>query len=57
MDSVKAFNEFQLKLLGRNQMVQNFSLILIPRKEEVKLNKKQKDKYKLNNIICVQKNN
>ncbi len=57
MDSVKAFYEFQLKLMGRSRMVQNFSLILIPRKEEVKLDKKQKNISKLNNIICLQNNN
>ncbi|MGM9972902.1 MAG: hypothetical protein ACI33K_02510 [Clostridiaceae bacterium] len=57
MDSVKAFYEFQLKLMGRSKMVQNFSLILIPRKEEVKLDKKQKNISKLNNIICLQNNN
>ena len=57
MDTIKAFNEFQIKLIARNQMVENFSLILIPRKDEVKINKKQKNIYKLNNIVCLQNKN
>ena len=58
MDPIKAFNEFQLKLMGRNHMVQNFNLIQIPSKEEVQLIKKQKNNNNnLNNIICHQKKN
>ena len=57
MDPIKAFNEFQLKLMGRNQMVQNFNLILIPSREEVQLIRKQKNNNNINDIICYQKKN
>lgn len=55
MDVSKVFDEIQARMMLRSQIHQNFNLICLPRKKEVKSAGGSKCKYKPSSIVYLDK--